>query len=607
MSDKLPQIITDCRNNGTYDYIAMPDGNLHPNTERALLEGCYFDIAAAERLMKFYVQLLRIKWDRGTELNEWELYWIGRYLPRFDPTKWQRTKPFVLMQWWYQDVLCQLFGWKRPDGRRRYDKGFITTAKKSGKSSTLSGLPAYMTMADDEDEAEAYVAAVTLPQAEIVFNKCDRMVRDSKLHDAVRRVPSMRRIIHEPSGSFFQALAHDADSCEGKNPHLLIADEVHAWRDRAFFEALMYGDIARAQPMFLMITTAGDDELSVGFEEYSFARDLLDPESEFYSQSHFAFIAEAGRDPLDGSVSDYEWDDPESWIQANPAIAEGVGSVEKLQAKCNEAKSSPAKKRSYIRYICNRWIAESDDVWLNRTHWRECMDRSIEIPERQEIYLGLDLATIEDLVALGISWWIDHKTVGLKVRFWMPSDGIKEKAERWKVPLQDWIDGGWIETTEGRTVDYSILRSEISGVALDEKGAVIRPRLKDSLGEKYIVRELCYDRALAANLVVQQLSGIDGLPIADQGQGFLGMNTPAKNFKQRIDDGTLRHDGNPVMDWMVGHCVADTDAAANVKPNKKKSRQKIDGIVASIMAVGRATLTMPPKKSNYEKRGVLVF
>lgn len=607
MSDKLPQIITDCKRDGTYDYIAMRDGSLHPNTERALLEGCYFDIAAAERLMKFYVQFLKVKWDVGSEINDWEIYWLQRYLPKFDYTKWRSTKPLVLMQWWYEDVLSQLFGWKRPDGRRRFDKGFVTTAKKSGKSSTLSGLPAYMMMADGEDEAECYTTAVTLSQADIVFGKCNRMVRDSALANAVRAIPSVRRIVHEPSGSFFAALAHDADSVEGKNPHLLIADELHAWRDRSFFEALMYGDIARAQPMFLMITTAGDDELSVGHEEYKFAQDLLDPNNDFYSLSHFAFIAEAGRDPENGKVSEYDWDNPESWVQANPAIIEGVGSIEKLRSKCEEAKASPAKKRSFIRYICNRWIAESDDVWLNRVHWRECEQKGLEIPDRQEIFLGLDLAEIEDLVALATSWWIDHKTVGLKVRFFMPDDNIKEKAERWKVPLQDWIDQGWIETTSGRNVDYSVLRAEISGIALDEKGAVIKPRIPDSIYERYTIKELCYDRALASNLVVQQLGSIDGLPIAEQGQGYFGMNTPAKNFKQRIDEGTLVHDGNPVMDWMVGHCVADTDAAANVKPNKKKSRQKIDGIVASIMAVGRATLTLPPKKSNYERRGVLVF
>jgi len=606
MSDKLPQIITDCRRNGTYEFIALPDGSLHPNTERALLEGCYFDIAAAERLMEFYVTLLRIPWPKDQPLNDWEMMWINHCIPGFDKNRWTPTKPFVLLRWWYEDVLAQLFGWKRENGKRRYDKGFITTSKKTGKSTTLSGLPPYMIMADGEEEAEAYVAAVDRDQAGIVFTKCDKMVRQSLLSKAVRRIPSMKRIVHEPSGSYFEAISHDADSSEGKNPHLLITDEVHAWRDRKFFDALMYGDITRNQPLFLMITTAGDDELSVGFEEYEFACQLLDPNNDFYSMSHFAFIAEAGRDRNTGLVKSYEWDDPQSWIEGNPTLAEGVGTIEKLQAKCNEAKSSPAKKRSFIRYICNRWVAESDDIWLSRDHWRECKVEGLEIPDGESIFLGLDLAMVEDLVALAMAWWIDGKNVGLKVRFWMPEDGIKEKQDRWKVPLQDWIDRGWIETTNGRTVDFSILRAAVSGVVFDEYGKIITPRDPTSLAERYKVKELCYDRALATNLVVQQLSETDGILIAEQGQGFMGMNTPAKNFHQRIEDGTLCHDGNPVMDWMVGHCIADRDAADNLKPNKRKSRQKIDGIVASIMAVGRATLTVP-KSNVYERRGVLCF
>lgn len=604
MSDKLPQIITDCRRNGTYEYICLPDGTLHPNTERALLEGCYFDIASAERLMEFYVRLLRIPWTKDEPLNEWEMSWINHCIPGFDAKKWTPTKPFVLMRWWYEDILSQLFGWKKPDGLRRYRKGFITTAKKTGKSSTLSGLPAYMIMADGEEEAEAYVAAVDRDQASIVFAKCDKMVRQSLLAKAVRRIPSMKRIVHEPSGSAFEAISHDADSSEGKNPHLLITDEVHAWRDRKFFDALMYGDIARSQPLFLMITTAGDDQLSVGFEEYEFASSLLDPNNDFHSQSHFAYIAEAGRDRTTGKVSDYQWDDPAAWEQANPSLAEGVGSVITLQSKCNEAKNSPKKRRSFVRYICNRWVAESDDVWLNREYWRECQEPGLVIPAAEDVYLGLDLATIEDLVALAQSWWIDHKLVGLKVRFWMPEDGIKEKQDRWKVPLFDWIDDGWIEVTHGRTVDYTILRAAISGAAIDDRGQLIAERDPTSIFKRFKIKELCYDRALAVNLVIQQLGDVDGLPIAEQSQNFMGMNTPAKNFKQRIDEGLIRHDGSPVMDWMVGHCVADRDGADSVKPNKRKSRQKIDGIVASIMAVGRATLSIP-KKNVYDRRGVI--
>ncbi|MEM6364427.1 MAG: terminase large subunit, partial [Planctomycetota bacterium] len=367
MSGKLAQLITDAKRAGWYDYIVQPDRTLHPNNERALFEGCTFDVQAAQDIMRFYVTALRIKWDAGTVLNQWEREWIGHYFPRFDLEKRQATKPFVLMRWWYERVLSQLFGWKRPDGRRRFDKGFMTTAKKSGKSSTLAGLPLYMTTADQEEEAEAYATATAKNQADIVFNKTHHMgcSPTATLRKSLRAVPSERRIVHEKSGSIFQALSSDADSAEGKNPHLLIADELHVWSNRQFFNALMYGDISRTQPLFFMITTAGENLTSVGFEEYEFARDLIDPNTPAYSMSHFAFIAEAGRDPISGEVAEklegetwnFRWDDPEAWRQANPALDEGVGSIEKLKAKCEEAKKTPAKKRSFIRYITNRWVA----------------------------------------------------------------------------------------------------------------------------------------------------------------------------------------------------------------------------------------------------------
>lgn len=617
MGNKLAQLITNAKAEGWYDHILQPDGTLHPNNERALLQGCYFDVRAAEDVMRFYVTALRIKWDAGQVLNEWERDWILHFFPRYDVDTRRATKPFVLLQWWYERVLAQLFGWKRPDGRRRFDKGFITTAKKSGKSSTLAGLPLFMLMADNEEEAEAYATATTEKQAGIIFDKTHHMGCSSQsvLRGALRPVPSKRRLVYEKTGSIFEALSSDADAVEGKNPHLLIADELHVWSDRQYFDALMYGDISRAQPLFLMITTAGENMTSVGYEEYEYAKDLIDPNSSLYSMSHFAFIAEAGRDlhtgqvaeKIEGQSDNFRWDDPESWKQANPSLAEGVGSVEKLIAKCEEAKKTPAKKRSFIRYICNRWVAAVDEPWIKRDYWDECEDKSLELPEGQEIFCGFDFATVEDLVALAKVWWIEHNLMGLDVEFFMPEEGVIEKTQRWKVPLMDWIDTGYITTTTGRTVDHAEMRWHISGVATDEAGATLKERNPESLDERYSIQEFAFDRAHTRDLVIVQLGEYDGLPVAEFGQGYLSMSSPAKEFHKRVTDGTIRHPHNPVMDWMIGHCVIDKDPAGSIKPNKKKSRQKIDGIVASIMAVGASMAYQPKPKSPYETRGVLAF
>ena len=618
MAKSLAQLITDAKANGSYDYMTQPDGTLHPNDERALVEdGCWFDIQAAQNIMRFYVTLLTIKWDKGTVLNDWERSWINHYIPQFDCDRWQRTKPFVMLQWWYQRVFAKLMGWKRPDGRRRFDKAFMTTAKKSGKSSTLAALPLYMTAADGEEEAEAYSTATTKPQACIIFDKTHHMgcSKDSKLHGVFRAVPSERRLVFEKTGSVFAALAADADGVEGKNPHLLIADELHVWKDRRFFDALMYGDVARSQPLFLMITTAGDDLQTVGYEEYEFARDLLNPNNDSYSMSHFAFIAEAGRDPITGEIAEkipgenqnFRWDDPESWRQGNPSLEEGVGSIAKLASKCEEAKESPAKQRAFIRYICNRWVAGVHDVWLNRDYWDECRDDDLEIPEGHDIFCGFDFATVEDLVALAKVWWIEHDLMGVEVDFFMPEEGVTEKERRWKVPVRDWIDRGFITTTNGRTVDHAEIRWHITGVALDERGATTGEKNEDALDELYTVQEFAFDRARTRDLVITQLGEGDGLPVAEFGQGFMQMSGPAKEFAKRIADKTIRHAHNPVLDWMVDNCIVDKDPAGNIKPNKKKSRQKIDGIVAAIMAVGASMAHEPDPPSPYENRGVLSF
>lgn len=603
MSDRLPQIITDLKRNRLYDHVAMPDGNLHPNDERALIERCTFDLVAADRVAEFFTTLLCIPWTMNEPLNDWERMWIGRCLPRYNCDQWRPTKPFVPLRWWHERVLSKLYGWKRPDGRRRFQKGFVTTAKKSGKSSTLAGLPIYMSTADKELDAECYAAATTRDQAGIIYKKVEDMIKRSpELRGMIKPIPSKKRTAHEPSGSIFEAISSDVDSSEGKNPHLLIVDELHAWRNRAFFEALMYGDIQRAQPLFLMITTAGDDVESVGFEEYDFAKALLDPNDDFYSMDHFAYIAEAGRDLDTGEFTQREWDDPAGWPEANPSLLEGVGSIEKLQSKCEEAKQSPKKKRAFIRYINNGWVFGMDEAWIDIDQWRKCQGELAD-HTGEMCWCGLDLSSVNDFTSLSTAWHAEGGLIDLHVRLWMPKEGIAEKAHRWRVPLQDWVDAGWIELTPGATVNYDWIRKAISGVTSNDE----KTRDKSAIAERYQLQELAYDRYNGHKLIESELGERDGITIAEHGQGYLGMSPPCKEFEGRVNDCRLRHDGNPVMDWMIRNCLADEDPAGNIKPNKKKSRSKIDGVVSSAMAVGRAALEKPKPTSVYSRRGIITI
>jgi len=375
----------------------------------------------------------------------------------------------------------------------------------------------------------------------------------------------------------------------------LICDELHEWKrdKRDFFSKLMYGDIVRDQPLFLMITTAGDDEESIGYEEYQFAKDLLDPNKDFYSQSHFAFIAEAGKDR--------NWDDPVGWQEANPSIGCGLGNLDKLEAKADEARKTPRKIREFTRYICNRWVGCIEDPWLAPDRWAAC-GGMIADHAGDPVYLGLDLSSVLDVCALAGAWWADEGVIDLAWWFWIPEEGIKEKEEQWRVPLRAWIAEGWLIQVPGRSVNYRYIRGLITGLDYDEDGNS-QKSIEPGLQSRYQVQEIAYDPWNATQLITD-LEQVDGFTCVEHRQGFVTMNGPAKEFERRVADCELRHGNNPVARWMAGHCVVDTDPAGNIKPNKKKSRHKIDGIVAAVMAVGRA-IAAGAEASIYETRGPL--
>ncbi len=554
---RLAQLKLDARNAGWPKAWSLD----HPNDERALLDGCYPDIHAAERLKKFYESFMVL------------------------PKQGGGTEPFKILDWWYRDVLAPLFGWKRKDGRRRFDKGFVFTAKKSAKSTLVSGLPLYMMLADGEDEAEAYVAATDRDQASIIYRKTSRAVKLSPLSKVVKRIDSQKRIVHEASSSFFEAISSDADSAEGANPHLLLVDELHAWRDRQFFNALMYGDIARDQPLFLMITTAGDDKQSIGYEEYEFAKELLDPNTDFYSLSHFAFIAEAS--------AEREWDDPAGWKEANPSIGKGyrLPTIKKLKAKCDEARQSPRKQREFLRYICNRWIDEVEAPWLDRDQWTECSKQEQPDHAGEPCWGGLDLSRTRDLTALCLVWR-NGLYYDAAWRFWFPAANLKAFEDEWRVPLRDWAQQGWIITTPGRSVNYGAIRKEISGAVLDDKGNKLPEHYDGCLADRYDIRELGYDPYNSMELITH-MHEHDGVNTVEVPQNYTHLNAPCKLLETLIANRQFRPEPNPVASWMVGHCVVASDVNGNIRPSKNKSRHKIDGISALVIALSRARFAQP--------------
>ena len=504
-----------------------------PADEKAVSAGCYFDLPAAERVCNFFQRFLRH--SKGE--------WAGR--------------PFELLDWQWEQIVAPLFGWKRADGTRRYRRGYIEVPKKNGKSALFSGLSLYLLMADGEPGAEIYSAAVDRDQAGIVYNEAANMVEASPaLLSKLDVVRSTKRIVFKQTRSVYRALSADVPAKEGLNAHAVLIDELHAQKNRELWDTLRYAGASRRQPLNLAITTAGYDRHSICWEQHCYAEQVLTGVIE--DSSFFAFISAAG--PED------DWTDPEVWKKANPSFGTTVN-AEQFAEDCNEAQESPAKENSFRRYRLNQWT-ESDVRWLSLEKWDACAG----IPEDLEgelCYAGLDLSSTTDLSAL-VLVFPGEERFDVLAYFWVPEEGARRRERKDRVPYLQWIREGHIEATPGEAIDY----------------AYIRKRIKE-LGETYRIETIAIDRWNATQLAGELEQ--DGFEIVAFGQGFASMNWPTKKLEEIVLSAKLAHGGNPVLRWMAANVSLETDAADNWKPSKKKSRERIDGIVALIMGLERAT------------------
>jgi len=495
--------------------------------------GGRFDLAAAERVRTFFQRFLRH--SKGE--------WAGQ--------------PFVLLDWQWTEIIAPLFGWLRPDGTRRYRRGYVEVPKKNGKSCLFSGLALYLLLGDREPGAEIYCAAVDRDQASIVFNEAANMVEASpELSQRLKTIRSTKRIVDHGTRSFYRALSADVPAKEGLNAHAILIDELHAQKNRDMWDVLRYAGASRRQPLHLAITTAGYDRHSICWEQHTYAKHVLDGTIE--DPAFFAYITAAEPDD--------DWTDPAVWKKANPSFGTTL-SAEQFAEDCREAQESPAKENSFRRYRLNQWT-EQETRWLSLEKWDACGTPLDEL-EGRECFAGLDLSSTTDITALVL---VFPGETGYDVLplFWVPEEGATLRDRRDHVPYRQWIRAGLIEATAGEVVDYDVIRKRIQ-----------------ELGERFRIQEIALDRWNATQLATQ-LSG-DGFEMVAFGQGYASMNAPTKKLEELVLSGKLAHAAHPVLRWMAGNVSIETDAADNWKPSKKKSSERIDGIVALIMALDRAT------------------
>lgn len=517
-----------------------------PADERAVAAGCRFDPAAADRVREFFRLFLRH--SKGE--------WAG--------------KPFELLPWQWEGVVAPLFGWKRPDGTRRFRRAGVWVPKKNGKSALCSGLSLYMLAGDGEAGAEVYNAAADREQAGIVFTEAAHMVEASpSLAARLEIVRSGKRITYAKQRAFYKALSADVPTKEGLNWHALIVDELHAQKRRDLFETLMYGGRARRQPLLVTISTAGYDRQTIGYEQYGYAKGVLSGAID--DPSFLAYVAEAA--PED------DWRDPAVWAKANPSLGATV-SLSSFEDDCREARASPAKENAFRRYLLNQWT-EQDVRWLPLERWDACAGPADpEDLHGRECFAGLDLASTTDLAAL-VLLFPDGEGYLAVPYFWAPEEAAKRRERENRARLTDWARAGHVELTPGDVLDYDHIRETIN-----------------RLSRVYQIRELAIDRWNATQLAVQ-LQG-DGLDVVLFGQGFASMSAPTKELEKLVLAGRLAHGGHPVLRWNAANVTVEQDAAGNIKPSKRKSAEKIDGVVALIMALGRAMAAPAPSAGGCE-------
>lgn len=488
-------------------------------------------------------------------------------------------KPFELIDW-QEQIIRDLFGTLKPNGYRQFNTAYIEIPKKQGKSELAAAVALLLTCGDGEERAEVYGCAADRQQAAIVFDVAADMVRMCPaLSKRVKILASQKRLIYTPTNSFYQVLSAEAYSKHGFNIHGVVFDELHTQPNRKLFDVMTKGSgDARMQPLYFLITTAGTDTHSICYETHQKAKDII--EGRKIDPTFYPVIY--GADESD------DWTDPKVWKKANPSLDITVG-IDKVKAACESAKQNPGEENAFRQLRLNQWVKQAVR-WMPMEKWDKCAFAVDEDElEGRVCYGGLDLSSTTDITAFVLVFPPldeDDKYIILPY-FWIPEDNLTLRVNRDHVPYDVWERQGYLQTTEGNVVHYGFIEQFI-----------------EKLGERFNIREIAFDRWGAVQMV-QNLEGM-GFTVVPFGQGFKDMSPPTKELMKLVLEQKIAHGGHPVLRWNMDNIYIRTDPAGNIKADKEKSTEKIDGAVATIMALDRAIRCGNDHGASvYDERGLL--
>ena len=488
-------------------------------------------------------------------------------------------KPFELIDW-QEQIIRDLFGVLKPNGYRQFNTAYIEIPKKQGKSELAAAVALLLLCGDGEERAEVYGCAADRNQAKIVFDVAVDMVRFCPaLSKRVKILESQKKITYLPTNSSYQVLSADVANKHGFNTHGVIFDELHTQPNRKLFDVMLQGSgDARMQPLYFLITTAGNDTNSICYEVHQKAIDIaegrkVDPT--FYSVIY-------------GAAENEDWTDPKVWKKANPSLGITVG-IDKVRAACESARQNPGEENAFRQLRLNQWVKQSVR-WMPMDKWDACaFPVSEDDLEGRICYGGLDLSSTTDITAFVLVFppLDEEDKYYILPYFWIPEETLDLRVRRDHVPYDLWERQGTLMTTEGNVVHYGYIEKFI-----------------EQLGERFNIREIAFDRWGAVQMV-QNLEGM-GFTVVPFGQGFKDMSPPTKELMKLVLEEKIAHGGHPVLRWMMDNIYIRTDPAGNIKADKEKSTEKIDGAIATIMGLDRAIRCgNDTGASVYDSRGLL--
>lgn len=522
---------------------------------RFMLSTSHYEKSKADRAVKFIQNLCHTKGK-----------WAG--------------KKFLLLPW-QEQIVRDIFGIVREDGKRQFLTAYVEIPKKQGKSELAAAIALYLLYADNEASAEVYGAACDRNQASIVFDVAKQMVMmNPALMKRSKITAATKRIVNYSNAGFYQVLSAETGTKHGLNVSGLVFDEIHAQPNRKLYDVLTKGSgDAREQPLFFIITTAGTDKQSICYELHTKALDIMagrKADSTFYP---VVYGLEEGDD----------WNDEANWYKANPSLGHTI-KIERVREAYQNALDNPAEENVFKQLRLNMWT-NSTVVWIPEHIYDKGNDLiDVASLSGRDCYAGLDLSSTSDITAFVLVFpprSENEKYIVLPF-FWLPEETLELRCRRDHVLYDVWERQGFIQTTEGNVIHYGFIE-----------------RFIEDLGTKYHIKEIAYDRWNATQMV-QNLED-EGFTMVPFGQGFKDMSPPSKELYKLLMEGNILHGGNPVLKWMAQNVVMRQDPAGNIKPDKERSVEKIDGIVALIMGLDRCIRNGGETSSVYDERGIIVF